>query len=50
VAGDGHGPGPEALAEPGYAEQDWWERPEVAVGAAFAFGLLLAALLRRRRS
>jgi hypothetical protein len=50
VAGDGHGPGPQSLPSAQYGEQAWWERPEVALGAAFACGLLLAVLLRRRRS
>jgi hypothetical protein len=50
VAGDGFGPSPEALPDQPFGEQSWWERPEVVVGAAFACGLVLAALLRRRRS
>jgi hypothetical protein len=50
VAGDGFGPPPEALPSDSYGQTSLWERPEVAIGAAFAGGLLLAILLRRRRS
>jgi MYXO-CTERM domain-containing protein len=50
VAADGHGPGPEALPATGQAGPSPWERPEVVVGAAFAAGIVLAALLRRRRA
>jgi hypothetical protein len=49
VAGDGFGPPPEALPSESYGQTSLWERPEVAIGAAFACGLLLAVLLRRRR-
>jgi hypothetical protein len=50
VSGDGYGPRPEA--HPGQSDggQAAWERPEVLLGAAFACGLVLAVLLRRRRS
>jgi hypothetical protein len=50
VASNGAGP-TDQLGESGsYAEDVWWQRPEAAVGAAFVGGLLLAALLKRRRS
>ncbi len=50
VAGDGHGPGPNGLPSAPYASTSLWERPEFMLGVAFAGGLLLAALIRRRRS
>ncbi len=50
VAGDGHGPGVNSYPSEPDGSSSWWERPEVLLGAAFAGGLLLAALIRRRRS
>ena len=50
VAGDGHGPGLNSYPSEHDGSSSWWERPEVVLGAAFAGGLLLAALIRRRRS
>ena len=50
--GDGAGPDTVVLgpAQPQGAGQHRSERPEIAVGAAFAGGFLLALLLRRARS
>ena len=49
VAGDGHGPAPQPFPSATQGAQQLWERPEVLLGAAFVGGLLIAALLRRRR-
>ncbi|MDE3070275.1 MAG: hypothetical protein KGJ43_06055 [Acidobacteriota bacterium] len=50
VASNGTGPAGQIGARAPYGEDAWWQRPEAAVGAAFVGGLLLAAILKRRRS
>lgn len=50
VAADGHAPAPPPVPGALAGGQAMWERPEVLLGAAFAGGLLIAVLVRRRRS
>jgi hypothetical protein len=45
---NGAGPGEHALAAVPYGEPPLWERPEVALAAAFCAGLLAAVIFKRR--
>jgi hypothetical protein len=47
---NGRGPDGELGAFPAEGQESAWQRPEVALGAAFVGGLLLAVLFKRGRS
>jgi len=50
AASNGAGPWDQVGPPGSHGEAAWWQRPEAAIGAAFVGGLLVAAILKRRRS